>query len=1109
VLVLYEDIKQALRFLPKAVVLSPEEYQKLLDQIEQLKRQAKPDKPDLPSACRLTGRVEGDLVYLQAQFEFRTDRAGALVNLGCQRAWATDARLDGQLPWLRLGDDGYLVQAEKPGEHKASLDLVLPVVTKKGAKGADRGFDLDLPRAAITTLEQLDLTEGVSEVRLGNRPLRPSKLDSRQSRLEKVPVAPIDHLDLSWKGPAPEPAKGSPLLAATGRIQVRVNEVHAVIDAELTLQVLSGEVAQWQIWLPPLPPGATLEIKPHLQDESRVQGIDRPTDPQNPIATIRLHEPSAEPLHVTLQIDYARPASQVAIGPFIVLGALTQKGDLEVRAPDDLRWRYQMRPELVQREVSEEQRRDGVRAAFTYWTLPAPPNAKQSAPALLTAQVSAVKGAAEARVTHTLHLVESDAEGHPRWQVTTKVDVMPIRTAVDRLEVSLPADYEYDHEFGPEPADLVEDVVLDRQKQTAQVKLASKQVRPFSIKFKGSFMLPVDRQEASLELPRPLTWGVERGSLIDKPSAPPPDRPAVLDRGGDVTVKLSEGLEFLGRPPRAILEMPAVDPQSLLVPVPAKPGLTEFSWHTEKSPHRVELAWQPHRAELPVDSVVDVTLTHRQARVRQRLRFLQPASGQMMLRAPAGLLEGVRVAEGGELNPSEARAPDLWPVRLSGAAGKEHVLTLEYNIPLPEASAVKPDAVLTRRLTIPLVRPVQATRGEARVRLWSEAEERLSLSGGPWEELSTEVVPERDSLPVLVLHAGLPGPASLTLTAQASESVANPVIERVLIQAVIDEGGAQTYRARFVLTNLTSGHLDIDLPAPLSSTTLEVRLDGKKVLAQFRDEAGREVDIGKVARIPVDPALYPKPVILSLSYRPDPSRADGSGPLQVALRPPMLHGAVLLGRPRWQLDLPAGWLPFLRGGGYSPELRWGWHGWLLTPRPAVTGSELERWLTGSDGTAQIGESEPSLVCWQAALAPLQLLLVPQRLWLLACSLIFLALGLSLFFTRSSPLLFWASTMLGGLSLLAVALFRPAVLPVLAYGCEPGVVMLALVIGTQWALQQRYRRQVAFMPGFTRLKPGSSLTRASGIRPREPSTVDQPPKRPSSVVPQLPPGNSAS
>src|SRR5262249_810582 len=190
------------------------------------------------------------------------------------------------------------------------------------------------------------------------------------------------------------------------------------------------------------------------------------------------------------------------------------------------------------------------------------------------------------------------------------------------------------------------------------------------------------------------------------------------------------------------------------------------------------------------------------------LRFLQPASGQMMLRAPAGLLEGIRVAEGGELNPSEARAPDLWPVRLSGAAGKEHVLTLEYNIPLPEASAVKPDAVLTRRLTIPLCRSVQATRGEAGVRLWSEAEERLSLSGGPWEELSTEVVPERDSLPVLVLHAGLPGPASLTLTAQASESVANPVIERVLIQAVIDEGGAQTYRARFLLTNLTSGHLD-------------------------------------------------------------------------------------------------------------------------------------------------------------------------------------------------------------------------------------------------------------------------------------------------------------
>jgi hypothetical protein len=62
--------------------------------------------------------------------------------------------------------------------------------------------------------------------------------------------------------------------------------------------------------------------------------------------------------------------------------------------------------------------------------------------------------------------------------------------------------------------------------------------------------------------------------------------------------------------------------------------------------------------------------------------------------------------------------------------------------------------------------------------------------------------------------------------------------------------------------------------------------------------------------------------------------------------------------------------------------------------------------------------------------------------------------------------------------------------VLLYGALPGAAALALVLSVQWFLHQRYRRQVVFMPGFTRLKSNSSLLR-SGPR-AEPSTVDAPP-----------------
>jgi hypothetical protein len=45
----------------------------------------------------------------------------------------------------------------------------------------------------------------------------------------------------------------------------------------------------------------------------------------------------------------------------------------------------------------------------------------------------------------------------------------------------------------------------------------------------------------------------------------------------------------------------------------------------------------------------------------------------------------------------------------------------------------------------------------------------------------------------------------------------------------------------------------------------------------------------------------------------------------------------------------------------------------------------------------------------------------------------------------------------------------------------------------WVLQERYRRQLVFIPGFTRRQPGSSLlrTNSSARRPRDKSTVDAP------------------
>jgi hypothetical protein len=300
------------------------------------------------------------------------------------------------------------------------------------------------------------------------------------------------------------------------------------------------------------------------------------------------------------------------------------------------------------------------------------------------------------------------------------------------------------------------------------------------------------------------------------------------------------------------------------------------------------------------------------------------------------------------------------------------------------------------------------------------------------------------------------------------------------------------------------------------------------------DENGQPAEGSRLARLPLGPDLVRRPVVLDLSYQLPPGRALESGLLQTTLCPPVLHGEGGRVPVRFQVRLPSSWVPLYRDGDFGLEQQWGWRGWLLAPRPAVTSADLLHWFfsgfdiqTGQGDTAatltdSLGwDSEPaSLVCWRSNLEPLRLNHAPQQGWLLICSGALLVAGLGLYllslsFARlpvpggdgrapgnvpmvgSIPrLLFWPVVVTLGLVLGCLTLLWPGVLAPILYGCEPGALVLLAVLGLQWMLHQRYRRQVVFLPNFTRAKSGSSLMRgssnSSGPRPRlEPSTVDLP------------------
>ena len=181
ILVLYDEAKDALQLLPRLVVMTPEEFQRMQDQLEQLRRQSRLDKPESPSVCKLSGRVVGDLAHLDAHFEFQTDAPRMTVRLGCQKAWPTSATVDGKTPWLRQTDEGLAVVVETPGKHQGDLKLLLPLRTGRGPRGPERSLDLDLPRAVITEIVRSICLRESTEPRLGSRLLRvPPPARSRQ-----------------------------------------------------------------------------------------------------------------------------------------------------------------------------------------------------------------------------------------------------------------------------------------------------------------------------------------------------------------------------------------------------------------------------------------------------------------------------------------------------------------------------------------------------------------------------------------------------------------------------------------------------------------------------------------------------------------------------------------------------------------------------------------------------------------------------------------------------------------------------------------------------------------------------------------------------------------
>jgi hypothetical protein len=1120
IVVVCDTVEQGLRLVPRGVILPEDKYRALQNRIEELERRLKPDRPVSPSTCKLKviGPVQEDLVNLRVEFQFKPKYKDTLIALGCQGTNPKRADLDGKETLLQDTEDGLVIQAEA-GEHTLVLELevsVVPLRTVFLGGGADWGFKIDLPRAALTTLEFEQFPGQVKEIRCNERILHKAG--------DVIGLGPVDRLNVTWRKPVAPLVKG-PLLVEQGVITVRVEDKEIVTQAQFTLQDQRGQATRWLLQTPPQ---AEVEVLPLKDSElpAPAHNLDSDVSAKGRVVhTIDLKEASAEPFRVLVTVRQRRSEGRVPIGPFQLLddrdqarpaSLMSQQGTILIVAPPDVRlgyhWPGETHLRVSKEEFTEEELRKKPQTKFRYWTMqpplrtvPARPGPAR--PVLLELEVKTIPAVVETQVEHILTLTRAAAG----WEVeaVTRIHARPRRAGVDSLDIQLPRTWPgwlRGLASWPRPALPVNlaltawpwDGRIDRPVGEAlqarfelrgttpgdpsppdafrrvHISLADKQDRPFTVTLTGVYRLPAGVNRALLELPRPLNTK-DRGSQVE----------VLLDRS-------ATGQELLVWEPDQAL------------PAPATP---RHAFSTAAAPVHVEFAWRPHRRELPVTAETDITLRDRLVHVRQRVHF--PATPDAPTRttfhfsgrtppAPRGLEafnQDLEVTVGGrKVKGIQATALGLGSIPLT--FGADRSVTLSYLIPWPADG----------RLNVPLVWPDVATQAENKVRIWSEtgatAAPDASALDGPWREEKIEVVPEQSALPIRVLRGrGRDLPLTLHVYPSVLRPLATVLVRRTLIEAAATPDGRQTYRARFLVSHWNTRTLDVELPAPGSQPTL-VRLNGKRVTPlPVAASTGRR-SAGTRFRLAVDPDHFRGPVILDLHYRVQPKSESGDPAefaerLRTRLFPPIVEGAVFLGKVRWQVGMSPGWVLLNPGGEATPEQTWGWRGWLLAPQPAKNEAELEEWLTGVRPKSGPDIDETGLVCWQATPAPLVVVHVAQKTWLLGCSTLLLALGLGLSFVPLSRGLFRVLCLtvivLVAAALAATAIFWPSILPALLYGAEPGAAVLAVVLFVQWMLQRRYRRRLVFMPGFTRLKAGSVLTRGSSSnRSREPSTVDAPP-----------------
>lgn len=1034
-----------------------ERYQKLVEQFSALEKQLKSEKQP-PSACKLTGRLEGDVVALKAEFLFSAPTAASTVFLGLKNGFLVDeGQMDDGVPHLEATDDGYYVRVAKEGPHRLTLQLRVPVTPRK-TPGNERGFDLGLPGSAVTTLA-LDLPKNIAGVRSNDLAMlarRPGQWETTLGAQKTLAVV--------WKEPATAPSAAIGA-SAHANLKVKLAEGRVEIAGEIVLEDAKSPIRDWHLLLPP-------QVK-IVAGPGSSPFTWLPPDGKSNTHLIRVTEP-AERVTLVLQAQYARTQSQqkLPIGPLLVQEAPTHGTILIQAAPGVLRGQR-----LIYHRFGEVFQRDPPKAApgldniaqFQFWNATFSGKGLSPSKAPLELEWKNEKGQVDAVAEHDVKV--RDDRGLWLVDVESKFLVQSANSGLDTLEVQtpaltlpdlfwlgvqpslgFPAALRWPVALTPRPALPLNVAIadesgpLDIAPPDAQQRVRLKLSRPIGneivIKMQTRFLGPADSSRFLVDLPR----------LV-----------GTLDRGAKVTVWSPPGQEFLVGS--------AEDPE---------PIHDKYQQTFEQMPASIELAWRGSQRERLAKAVVDLVVREQSVQVKQTLSL--PAAswsggatqtGQIALRLPAPgfLFSAVNV-------PRLSQDKTLAWLKLPAENKGTYEIEVTYDLP---RGSRRYDAAMP----IPLLWPDNTTSREVKVRIWTEpgVTPLLQGMGDVWKERPLEEGSVAGSWPALVaVGLGANLPVALQLEQSAGRRLPGMVAERSLIQARVEDDGSQSYRCRYLVRKFTGTALDIELPVSWDLGQPHFRIGGREV------GGIRVVDpLRNLVRVPLAANLYPQPPLLEIDFQIPAAAVEGRRFWQTPLTPPLFATDAVFGLTRWQLSLPDQQTPLILGS--TPvDYHWVFKGWLLTPEPSVNAADLDAWIGGD----AVGDGDTvSLAWWRNTSDAQRVYHFPRQIWLVFWSGLALILGLVLL-TAVPRLMLGVVAFLLGAAVVSLGLFHENVLPVVFWGSQPGLAVLAAILGMQALLHEHVRRRAQFVPSFSRVPVGSTVVRNTAKPVHSPSTIDAPP-----------------